>query len=156
LAVTLSSTTAPANLNFQPTVGTLVPGTYTATVNVTSPVASNSPRTVTINFTVVGKPSVVTFAATAIAFNGATLNGSIAQDGQQYTLFFEYSTSPTLATVISTPLNPGPSINCPGTVTCNWSQGITGLVTNTTYYYRIVATNAAGRTNGSIISFKTN
>ena len=156
LAVSLSSTTAPANLNFQPTVGVLGPGTYTATVNVTSPVASNSPRTVTINFTVVAKPSVVTFAATAITFNGATLNGSIAQDGQAYTLFFEYSTSPTLATVISTNVNPGPPIQCPGVATCPWSQAVGGLITNTTYYYRIVATNAAGRTNGSIISFKTN
>ena len=75
LTMALSSTTAPANLDFQPLVSGLAPGNYTATVNVTSPVASNSPRTITINFNVVAKPVVVTSAATSITTTSASLNG---------------------------------------------------------------------------------
>jgi len=157
LSVGLTGTTAPADLNLQPTIGALAPGTYTATVNVTSPVASNSPATVTINLVVIAKPVVITFAATTVTFNSASLGGSVAQDGQPYSIFFEYGTNPSLPLpASSTSASSGPTVNCPGTVTCNWSQTLSGLISGTTYYYRIVATNAAGTSRGSIISFKTN
>lgn len=52
LSVSLSSTTAPATITFQATTGTLAAGTYTTTVQVASPVASNSPQSVTVTFTV--------------------------------------------------------------------------------------------------------
>ena len=56
LTASLSSTNAPANLDLLPTVGALGPGDYHATVNVTSPVATNSPRTIFVQLTVVAKP----------------------------------------------------------------------------------------------------
>jgi hypothetical protein len=52
LAVTLSSTTAPATITFQVTTGTLAAGTYGTTVLVSSPVANNSPVSVAVTFTV--------------------------------------------------------------------------------------------------------
>jgi hypothetical protein len=52
LAASLSSTTAPSTLTLTVTTGLLLPGTYTATVSVTSPVVSNSPQTVSVTFTV--------------------------------------------------------------------------------------------------------
>lgn len=52
LAASLSSTTAPSTLTLTATTGLLLPGTYTATVSVASPVVSNSPQTVSITFTV--------------------------------------------------------------------------------------------------------
>lgn len=61
----LDGTTAPATLTLRPTVGTLQSGTYTATVAVTSPVASNSPRNITVTFTVGPPPTLVLGAATA-------------------------------------------------------------------------------------------
>jgi hypothetical protein len=68
--VTLSGTTAPATLTLQPETGSLTPGTYTATVPIESSVASNSPQTVTVTFTVNPQPTIVltpmsvTFTAT--------------------------------------------------------------------------------------------
>lgn len=52
LSATLASTTAPTTLSLSPTVGTLEPGTYTATVNVASTAAANSPRPISVTFTV--------------------------------------------------------------------------------------------------------
>jgi hypothetical protein len=47
LSATLNTTTAPATLTIQPSGASgIARGTYTATINITSPVASNSPRTV--------------------------------------------------------------------------------------------------------------
>jgi titin len=48
LTPTLSSTTAPATLTFAVSIAGLAAGTYTTTVNVSSSVASNSPRPVTV------------------------------------------------------------------------------------------------------------
>jgi hypothetical protein len=58
LAAALSATTAPATLTLQATTGTIAPGTYTAVVHIGSPVASNSPRTVSVTFTVAPAPLV--------------------------------------------------------------------------------------------------
>lgn len=69
----LSSTTAPANLTIQPVTGSLTPGTYSATIPVQSPVATNSPQTLTVNFTVTAPPE--------ITLSTASLNFSAAEGG---------------------------------------------------------------------------
>ena len=56
---TLNQSSAPATLALQSSVGVLVAGTYSATVSVSSPVASNSPATITVTFTVSVAPSLV-------------------------------------------------------------------------------------------------
>lgn len=73
----LSSTTASptANLNIQPITGALAPGAYTATVPVTSAVASNSPQNVTVTFTVVSSTPVIGLSSLALTFN-ATEGGA--------------------------------------------------------------------------------
>jgi hypothetical protein len=50
LTAVLNQATAPATLTLSAAKGSLVAGVYTATVPVTSGVASNSPRTVTVTF----------------------------------------------------------------------------------------------------------
>ena len=57
--VTLDATTAPTALTLRPTVGTLAAGSYTATVAVSSPVASNSPRNITVTLTIGPPPSLI-------------------------------------------------------------------------------------------------
>lgn len=59
LSATLSTTTAPSTLTIRPTTGSLAAGTYTATVSVASAVASNSPQTVSVTFTVAAQPTIV-------------------------------------------------------------------------------------------------
>ena len=49
----ISPTTAPTSLSLQASLAGLTSGTYTATVPVTSAAAANSPRNVTVSFTVV-------------------------------------------------------------------------------------------------------
>lgn len=60
-APSLSGTTAPATLTIQPVTGSLTPGAYSATIPVQSGVASNSPQTLTVNFTVASASAVVAF-----------------------------------------------------------------------------------------------
>lgn len=71
LAAQLSSTTAPATLTLQATTGNLPPGGYGATVSIAAPGAVNSPRTVSVSFTVGAAGS---YTLTVLPGNG---NGSI-------------------------------------------------------------------------------
>jgi hypothetical protein len=65
LTAALNTTTAPATLTLTPATATLASGTYTATVAVTSGVATNSPRNITVTLTVTGQPTIVLSANTA-------------------------------------------------------------------------------------------
>jgi hypothetical protein len=76
LTATLNATTAPTTITLQPATGTLAAGAYTATVEVTSPVASNSPQTVAVTFTVAAAPPPAAIAlAPAIGSFAATAGG---------------------------------------------------------------------------------
>ncbi len=95
------------------------------------------------------KPSVVTGAATDTNADSATLWGSVDPNGLETTYQFEYGTtieygskSPALPKSIGT--SPVEIIN-----------GINGLETETTYHFRLVATNADGTTKGEDRTFTT-
>ncbi len=75
LAASLDATTAPATLTLTATRGALTAGTYTATVNVTSPTASNSPRPITVTFTVQAGPTIALSGTTA-SFSRASGTGN--------------------------------------------------------------------------------
>ncbi|MGH6692563.1 MAG: hypothetical protein ACREF4_17990, partial [Gammaproteobacteria bacterium] len=79
LGATLSSTTAPSTLTLQPTTGTLAVGTYTATVQVVSSVATNSPRTLAVTFVITQftPPPGIGLATTTVSLN-ASAGTSIA------------------------------------------------------------------------------
>jgi hypothetical protein len=86
---TLNSTTAnpSATLTLQPVTSGLAVGTYTATVPVTSGVASNSPQDVTVTFTVTTPPAIslssttLDFSATAGGPNPAGQTVTITNSG---------------------------------------------------------------------------
>jgi hypothetical protein len=65
---TLSTATAPDTLTLQPTVGSLAPGTYTATVKITSSYAKNSPQAVGVTFTVNAPPPAIALNPTSVSF----------------------------------------------------------------------------------------
>jgi len=67
LAASLSGTTAPAVLTLGSTTGSLGAGTYTATVSVTSGVASNSPQSINVTFTVTGQPPQIALSRTNVS-----------------------------------------------------------------------------------------
>ena len=122
----------------------------------TCTVVMSAARTASILFSRPGvAPVVTTEAADQITNSSARLNGTVAQDGAPYTTSFQFGTSPTLTPHDITAGAPGPAANCPGTTTCLWSDRITGLLANTTYFFRFLAANAAGTTLGPIRSFTT-
>ena len=95
-------------------------------------------------------PIVTTTAATSVGSTSATLNGTVNPNGATTTSTFCYSTSSTMnncnggTTVSASPT--GLSGTTPGAVSAN----LTGLATGTTFYYRVVATNAVGTAYGAL------
>jgi hypothetical protein len=96
-------------------------------------------------------PVVTTDNATGITNNGATLNGTVNPNGQATEAWFEWGTSPTLATFDNTTIQPFAA----GTTVQAVTAPLTGLTFGTTYYFRLAASNASGVTKGAIGNFTT-
>ena len=92
-----------------------------------------------------------TVAATSITSSGATSGGNITADGGSSItargVVWGTTTSPTISLSTKT---------SDGTGTGSFTSNITGLYASTLYYVRSYATNAAGTSYGSEISFTTN
>ncbi len=94
-------------------------------------------------------PTVTTGAANSITTSGATLNGTVNPNGLETSAYFEWGTSTAYG-------NRTPAQSIPaGTSDVAVSANLTGLSPNTTYHFRIVATNSADTTTGSGVSFST-
>ncbi len=96
-----------------------------------------------------GEPTVSTGNATAITPTSATVNGTVNPEGQSTTYYFEYGTTTSYGSQTSV-AGAGS-----GTAGVKVSTSIEPLVPNTTYHYRVVATNGSGTTLGTDVSFKT-
>jgi hypothetical protein len=94
-------------------------------------------------------PTVVTGASSAISASGATVAGTVNPNGVATTYVFEYGPSLSFGSV--TTRTSGGS----GTTAVPVSATLTGLTSNTTYYYRLVAKTSAGETFGAVASFST-
>ncbi len=95
------------------------------------------------------EPVVSTRNATAIAPTSATLNGTVNPEGQATTYYFEYGTTSSYGS--QTAMTAAGA----GSADLKVLGQVTSLASNTTYHYRLVATNASGTTLGSDVSFKT-
>jgi uncharacterized protein (TIGR03437 family) len=71
LTVTPTSGATPGTVSVSVNAGTLQPGTYTGSVNITSPGAGNSPQTVTVNLTV-GQAQNLTVTPASLSFSSQT------------------------------------------------------------------------------------
>lgn len=82
LQATLSSDRAPATLTLRATTGSLAPGTYVATVDVTSGSATNSPMRIEVSFVVAKPLPVILLSPSTLAFNGsATKSAQVSNAG---------------------------------------------------------------------------
>ena len=94
-------------------------------------------------------PSVVTGSVSGVSQSGATLAGSVNPNGGSVSsCVIEYGTS--LPSVTSVSCSPSPG---GGTSAVSVSALVGGLSADTTYEYRVVATNAGGMSTGSPESF---
>lgn len=100
-------------------------------------------------------PSVVTLPATELSFSGATLNGTVTDNGSLTNITFEYSTNPDLSSSIIAPLKSGANPLNAGTGITSYTSALNNLTPATTYYFRINADNAGGAANGNILSLVT-
>jgi len=92
-------------------------------------------------------PTVITNSASNIGQNYATLNGNVNPNSANTTAWFEYGTSQSLGSQTSAQSIGG------GNSSINVSTYLSGLQSNTTYYFRAVAQNSNGTSHGSIMSF---
>src|SRR5215469_4874453 len=108
-------------------------------------------------FQTAGAPAVVSESATNVLDTAATLNATIIPSGFDTTCQFQYVTD---AAFQATGYTTATSVPCPfdlgsGFDPQNTSANVTGLKPKTTYHFRVVATNAAGTTNGADTTFQT-
>ncbi len=96
-----------------------------------------------------GLPKVTTQAANGVGQNAATLSASVNPSGRNTNAFFEYGTNTsalnaTAAQYIGLDNNSHPFVT-----------GVANLICDTLYFFRGVATNSDGRTDGSFLTFRT-
>jgi len=149
-AVAFASAT-PSTCTVSGSTVTLV-GTGTCTVTASRGIyamwaaASSVDRSFTISSVL---PSATTGAATGISAGKAVLNGVVDPKGASTTVKFVYGTSSSL----SVDTKEAAASTQTGTGNKDVSVSLTDLKDATVYYFRIVATNSAGTTQGSISSF---
>ncbi|NBO56955.1 MAG: hypothetical protein EBU84_20700, partial [Actinobacteria bacterium] len=101
--------------------------------------------------TAVGSISIKTNSPTAIGSTSATLSGTITAGSTSTTPKFEYGTTTSLGTTVS-----GGST---ATGTINATASLSGLSSNTTYYFRVIgeigSADTLGTYYGDILSFTT-
>jgi hypothetical protein len=100
-------------------------------------------------FQATGAPTVTTKPASSVKDSSVTLNASVNPNGQATGVYFEYGTSTSYGAKTSPK-----SIGSGGSST-NVSVSVTGLAPNTVYHVRVVASSAAGSSNGSDQAFTT-
>ncbi len=116
--------------------------------------ASGTQQGTIANFTTAlpnSPPEVTTDAATSVTISEAVLNGTVNPNELATTARFEYGIDDTLASPTSTP---DQAIGA-GTTSVAITASLPGLMPGTTYYFRVVATNSAGASEGTILSFNT-
>jgi alpha-tubulin suppressor-like RCC1 family protein len=95
-------------------------------------------------------PVVATLSATNLTSDSVTLNGTVNAVNGNASPSFDYGLDTTYGSTVSG--TPTPVLGNTGTAV---SAGLVNLVPNTTYHYRVHATNAGGTTSGSDLTFTT-
>jgi hypothetical protein len=144
------NTSQNVTITFVPTAAGSFSGTITVNANQTA-------GTNTINFSGVGivpisLPSVQTVSFADVTQNAVTLNGNLTNLGNATNCIVAFVYSSTNQTpTLSSLQTPQQNFNNPNA----FNAALTGLSSNTTYYFRAYATNTAGTVYGAVQSFRT-
>jgi lysophospholipase L1-like esterase len=107
------------------------------------------------NFKASQIPSTATNAATSVTSNSATLNGGVNPNGLETNYWFVWGTDPGLTIPSSTHETPTQGIEAGTFTTQPVIALLPGLGAETTYYFRTMARNAEGESQGATGSFTT-
>ena len=99
-------------------------------------------------------PTAATNPASGITTSSAVLNGQINPNGSATTYHFEYGKSTLFGLFTLTQSTDTKSAGS-GTRLASYSQSITGLDSDSTYYYQVITQNQYGTSRGAIYSFTT-
>ena len=95
-------------------------------------------------------PAVSAGSATSVTSSSATLSGTVNPNGASTTVVFEYGTTTGYGNTVTASESPLSGISGQSA-----SKVLVGLAPNTTYHFRVKATNSMGTTYGSDVSFVT-
>jgi hypothetical protein len=100
---------------------------------------------------VAGLPRVLTLPMTSTDPVSLMMNGVVNPNEAATTYWFEYSTKQTLASFTRTPSQTLPA----GVTQIAVNTGLTSLAPHTVYYFRVVAQNSIGISQGQILNFRS-
>jgi hypothetical protein len=129
----------------------LVSGPHTFRVRAVDAVGNQDETPAERSFEVAKPPTVTTGAAVGVGSSEATLNGSVNPNGTATTYQFEYGTTPAYGEAIPASAKSAGS----GSQAVSVEELATGLEAETTYHFRLAATNAGGTTYGNDETFTT-
>ncbi len=110
-------------------------------------IQSSARKTKIASFQLGSPPIVITLPATLVTSATATINGSVNPNGLATTYHFDWGTTISYGNTTSN-LSAGS-----GSSAVPVSANLSGLVTGTTYHFRLVATNTDGSTTGADLTF---
>ena len=148
----VTATQSPITGSTNTNVNAILTGLTVATIYHYRIVATNSLGTTNggdMTFTTLGQvPTVTTMAATSTTTVAAQLNGSINANYLETTVTFEYGTTTNYGSTVT-------SIQSPvtGNMNTDVSVNISGLISGSTYHFRVKAVNSLGSTYGSDMTF---
>ena len=124
---------------------------YSLKVNVRNKVGESQSEFIHFNtLNTVGIPSVLTIGSNSIATNSATLLGALNNIGNSQFLSkgfcYSLSNNPSISNTV---------IDVSGSSVGNFSSEVSGLLPNTTYFFRAFATNSNGIAYGDVLQFQT-
>lgn len=139
--------TAPTSIAVQPVTGTLSPGQYGATIDVSSKAASNSPQSIDVTFTVSPAPAPPAAPTLVEASDGGSHVRLRWQDNSSNETSFQVQRRSWLLGSWST------VATVPADTTAYDDQG---AASSWTYYYRVAACNALGCSISNTLGVSTN
>ena len=95
-------------------------------------------------------PAVATLTATSLISGSVTLNGAVNAASGSATVSFDYGMDNSYGSTVTG--TPSPVTGSTNAIT---SATVVSLAPNTTYHYRVRATNAGGTTSGADVTFTT-
>ncbi len=109
--------------------------------------SGGSRKTKIASFKIGNSPVAITLPATAVTGTSATINGTVNPNSLATNYYFEWGTTTAYGNVATT------TAAGSGTVNIAVNANLSGLISGTTYHFRVVATNADGTTNGTDLTF---